>query len=53
MTGATAGIGRAVAPRLAAGGIDVVAHGRDPERGAQLVEEISAQGGSARSPRQT
>ncbi|WP_218041367.1 SDR family NAD(P)-dependent oxidoreductase [Acrocarpospora macrocephala] len=48
MTGATAGIGRAVARQLAAGGIDVIAHGRDPERGAQLVKEISAGGGSAR-----
>jgi NAD(P)-dependent dehydrogenase (short-subunit alcohol dehydrogenase family) len=48
VTGATAGIGRAVALRLAASGIDVIAHGRDPERGAQLVEEIGALGGSAR-----
>ncbi|HWO67120.1 MAG TPA: SDR family oxidoreductase [Umezawaea sp.] len=48
VTGATAGIGRAVAIELAADGIDVIAHGRDPERGAQLVEEIGAKGGTAR-----
>jgi NAD(P)-dependent dehydrogenase (short-subunit alcohol dehydrogenase family) len=48
VTGATAGIGRAVALQLAAAGIDVIAHGRDPERGAQLVKEITAQGGTAR-----
>ncbi len=48
VTGATAGIGRAVALDLAAHGIDVIAHGRDPERGAQLVKEITADGGSAR-----
>ncbi|MCS7475731.1 SDR family NAD(P)-dependent oxidoreductase [Umezawaea endophytica] len=48
VTGATAGIGRAVAIELAAGGIDVIAHGRDPERGARLVEEIGAKGGTAR-----
>ena len=48
VTGATAGIGRAVALRLAADGIDVIAHGRDPERGAQLVKEINTQGGTAR-----
>ncbi|PRY44781.1 SDR family NAD(P)-dependent oxidoreductase [Umezawaea tangerina] len=48
VTGATAGIGRAVALQLAADGIDVVAHGRDPERGALLVKEIQALGGSAR-----
>jgi NAD(P)-dependent dehydrogenase (short-subunit alcohol dehydrogenase family) len=48
VTGATAGIGRAVALALAADGIEVVAHGRDAERGDQLIEEISADGGSAR-----
>jgi len=48
VTGATAGIGRAVAIELAANGIDVIAHGRDPERGARLVEEIAAKGGTAR-----
>ncbi|GAA1677277.1 SDR family oxidoreductase [Nonomuraea maheshkhaliensis] len=48
VTGATAGIGRAVALRLAADGVHVIAHGRDPERGAQLVKEITAEGGTAR-----
>jgi NAD(P)-dependent dehydrogenase (short-subunit alcohol dehydrogenase family) len=47
VTGATAGIGRAVAELLAQHGVDVVAHGRDPKRGAKLVESISATGGSA------
>jgi NAD(P)-dependent dehydrogenase (short-subunit alcohol dehydrogenase family) len=48
VTGATAGIGRAVAVALGADGIEVIAHGRDPERGAQLVKEITAEGGTAR-----
>lgn len=48
VTGATAGIGHAVALRLAASGVHVIAHGRDPERGAQLAKEITAQGGTAR-----
>jgi NAD(P)-dependent dehydrogenase (short-subunit alcohol dehydrogenase family) len=48
VTGATAGIGRAVAELLAQHGADVVVHGRDPRRGAEVVESISADGGSAR-----
>ncbi|MFI5952201.1 SDR family NAD(P)-dependent oxidoreductase [Cryptosporangium sp. NPDC051539] len=48
VTGATAGIGRAVALRLAARGADVVVHGRDPERGADVVAEIERHGGTAR-----
>jgi NAD(P)-dependent dehydrogenase (short-subunit alcohol dehydrogenase family) len=48
VTGATAGIGRAVAELLAQRGADVVVHGRDPRRGAEVVESISANGGSAR-----
>ncbi|MTD59010.1 SDR family NAD(P)-dependent oxidoreductase [Amycolatopsis pithecellobii] len=48
VTGTTAGIGRAVALELAANGIEVIAHGRDTERGSQLVKEIAAQGGTAR-----
>jgi NAD(P)-dependent dehydrogenase (short-subunit alcohol dehydrogenase family) len=48
VTGATSGIGRAVAELLAQHGADVVVHGRDPERGAELVGSITADGGSAR-----
>jgi NAD(P)-dependent dehydrogenase (short-subunit alcohol dehydrogenase family) len=48
VTGATAGIGRAVAFQLAALGADVIVHGRDAARGAATVEEITAAGGRAR-----
>ena len=48
VTGATAGIGRAVALHLAGLGADVVLHGRDPERAATVIEEIQALGRSAR-----
>jgi NAD(P)-dependent dehydrogenase (short-subunit alcohol dehydrogenase family) len=48
ITGATSGIGRAVAELLAQHGADVVVHGRDPQRGAEVVESISGNGGSAR-----
>ncbi|MFF3255019.1 MULTISPECIES: SDR family oxidoreductase [Streptomycetaceae] len=48
VTGGTAGIGRGVALRLAALGADVVVHGRDPERGAEVVAEAGAAGGRAR-----
>jgi NAD(P)-dependent dehydrogenase (short-subunit alcohol dehydrogenase family) len=47
VTGATSGIGRAVALQLARDGADVVVHGRDAARGAQTVEEITAAGGKA------
>jgi len=48
VTGATAGIGRAVARKLADGGAEVVVHGRDPGRGAEVVAEIAGRGGRAR-----
>jgi NAD(P)-dependent dehydrogenase (short-subunit alcohol dehydrogenase family) len=47
ITGATSGIGRAVALRLAREGADVLVHGRDAARGADAVEEITAAGGKA------
>ncbi|MFJ9779180.1 SDR family NAD(P)-dependent oxidoreductase [Amycolatopsis sp. NPDC101161] len=48
VTGATAGIGEAVARQLAALGAEVVVHGRDTGRGAHVVKEIQADGGTAR-----
>jgi NAD(P)-dependent dehydrogenase (short-subunit alcohol dehydrogenase family) len=48
VTGATSGIGRATALLLARDGWEVVVHGRNPERGAEVVRDIEAQGGRAR-----
>ncbi|MFI5813536.1 MULTISPECIES: SDR family NAD(P)-dependent oxidoreductase [unclassified Streptomyces] len=48
VTGATAGIGRAVALQLADEGAEIVVHGRDQDRGADVVAEIEKAGGSAR-----
>ena len=47
VTGATSGIGRAVALKLATDGFEVIVHGRDAERGAKTVEEIELAGGKA------
>jgi NAD(P)-dependent dehydrogenase (short-subunit alcohol dehydrogenase family) len=47
ITGATSGIGRAVALQLARDGAEVVVHGRDAARGAETVAEITAGGGKA------
>ena len=48
VTGATNGIGRAVALKLATDGFTVLVHGRDQERGAAVVAQIRAAGGQAR-----
>ena len=47
VTGATSGLGRAIALQLARDGADVAVHGRDATRGIQTVAEIQSQGGSA------
>jgi len=47
VTGATSGLGRAIASQLARDGADVTVHGRDATRGVQAVEEIQLQGGRA------
>src|SRR2546422_4766453 len=48
VTGATSGLGKAIAIALAREGAEVVIHGRDAARGAETVEAIRAKGGSAR-----
>jgi NAD(P)-dependent dehydrogenase (short-subunit alcohol dehydrogenase family) len=48
VTGATSGIGRAVALDLAKEGFSVIVHGRDEARGAATVAEIESGGGQAR-----
>src|SRR6476646_2335048 len=48
VTGATSGIGRAIALRLALDGAEVVVHGRDAERGKNVVDTILAESGRAR-----
>ena len=48
MTGATSGIGRAIALELARDGASVIVSGRNAERGADTVAAIEAEGGTAR-----
>lgn len=48
VTGATSGIGRAIARQLARAGADVIVHGRDAARGNDVVADILAAGGAAR-----
>jgi NAD(P)-dependent dehydrogenase (short-subunit alcohol dehydrogenase family) len=47
VTGATSGLGRAIAFQLARDGADVIVHGRDAARGMETVDEIQLQSGSA------
>lgn len=48
VTGATSGIGRAVAQHLARNGAELIVHGRDAARGSAVVDAITAEGGQAR-----
>jgi len=48
ITGATSGIGRAIAEEFGHRGADVLVHGRDAARGAEVVAAITVDGGSAR-----
>jgi len=47
VTGATSGMGRAIAQRLASDGFEVVVHGRDESRGRAAVAQIMQAGGTA------
>jgi NAD(P)-dependent dehydrogenase (short-subunit alcohol dehydrogenase family) len=47
ITGATSGIGRAAADKLAQSGIYIIAVGRNVERGEKTIAEIRAAGGKA------
>jgi NAD(P)-dependent dehydrogenase (short-subunit alcohol dehydrogenase family) len=47
VTGATSGLGRAIALQLARDGAHVIVHGRDAVRGGATVDAITASGGRA------
>lgn len=47
VTGSTDGVGRPVAEQLGKLGYRVLVHGRNPERGAETVAQIQADGGTA------
>jgi NAD(P)-dependent dehydrogenase (short-subunit alcohol dehydrogenase family) len=47
ITGATSGIGRAIAEEFGRHGADVIVHGRDEERGTDVVQAVTASGGTA------
>jgi NAD(P)-dependent dehydrogenase (short-subunit alcohol dehydrogenase family) len=47
VTGATSGIGKAVAEELGRHGAEVIVHGRDAARGEAVVDGITADGGRA------
>ena len=49
VTGATDGLGRALAVELARSGATVLVHGRDPDRIADTVREVRAAGDEARA----
>ena len=46
VTGATDGLGRALAAKLAEEGATVLVHGRDPERGRAVLDELGSPGGA-------
>ena len=48
ITGATDGIGRFTAQKVAKDGHHVLIHGRNPQKVAQVVDEITKKGGSAK-----
>jgi NAD(P)-dependent dehydrogenase (short-subunit alcohol dehydrogenase family) len=48
VTGATSGLGKQIALRLARDGMQVVVVGRDADRGAAVVDQIDTAGGQAR-----
>jgi NAD(P)-dependent dehydrogenase (short-subunit alcohol dehydrogenase family) len=48
VTGATDGLGKAVATQLARSGATLLLHGRDETRGQQALTEIRAQTGNTR-----
>src|SRR4051794_11199016 len=47
VTGSTDGVGRIVARRLGEAGARVLVHGRDADRGAQVVADVERAGGAA------
>jgi NAD(P)-dependent dehydrogenase (short-subunit alcohol dehydrogenase family) len=47
VTGATSGLGRAIAQQLGRDGLEVIVHGRDAERGSQVAGGIKQAGGAA------
>lgn len=49
VTGATAGLGRAVAGALAGHGMHILVHGRDTKRASAVVDQISKSGGTAQA----